>query len=145
MSRMLAALAQQHGFLVAEPCQRCGKDNAEKHHEDYEKPLEVVWLCRRCHAHVHMKSDSNSLPNQTPNMPPPMIYWRQILDDLRDYGCSGYKVAQEIGVGWSTVQGWRKCKEDIGHGFGRALLRLHARYCGAALTIQRQYEAEAKK
>lgn len=75
---------------------------------------------------------------------PPQIAWRCLLNDLRANGCSGYRVAQEIGVGWSTVQGWRECKEDIGYGYGRALLRLHAKYCGAALTVQRQYESESK-
>ena len=27
----------------------------EAHHEDYSKPLEVVWLCRLCHMHRHNK------------------------------------------------------------------------------------------
>lgn len=73
---------------------------------------------------------------------PPQVNWRQILDDLRDHGCTGYRVTIEIGVAWSTVQGWRECKGDIGYGYGRALLRLHSKYCSAGMTLQRQYEAE---
>lgn len=32
-------------------CQRCEKNKAtQKHHEDYSKPLEVEFLCRKCHS-----------------------------------------------------------------------------------------------
>lgn len=36
-------------------CELCGKDhkNIQAHHEDYSKPLEVVWLCVQCHNDVH--------------------------------------------------------------------------------------------
>lgn len=35
-------------------CQRCGENNATiKHHEDYGKPLMVIFLCSECHSEVH--------------------------------------------------------------------------------------------
>jgi hypothetical protein len=76
---------------------------------------------------------------------PPQINWRQVLDDLRAHGCSGYRVAQEIGVGWSTVQAWKGIKEDIGYGYGRALIRLHSKYCGSAMTVRRLTEGEQNR
>lgn len=33
------------GKVVREPCEVCGAEPAEGHHEDYSKPLEVRWLC----------------------------------------------------------------------------------------------------
>lgn len=36
-----------------EPCVLCGAPNAEAHHDTYEKPLDVSWLCKRCHEVVH--------------------------------------------------------------------------------------------
>ena len=34
-----------------EECSKCGEipRQLEAHHEDYDKPLEVIWLCTRCH------------------------------------------------------------------------------------------------
>lgn len=37
------------------PCEVCGNKVAEKHHPDYNKPLEVVWLCRQHHIDLHIK------------------------------------------------------------------------------------------
>jgi hypothetical protein len=38
---------------VPEPCERCGAPDAEKHHDDYSRPLAVRWLCRSCHLALH--------------------------------------------------------------------------------------------
>lgn len=37
-------------------CATCGAEGPiEAHHEDYAKPLEVVWLCRACHGATRWK------------------------------------------------------------------------------------------
>ena len=42
--------------LVPEPCVECGSmTNIERHHPDYSKPLEVIWLCRDHHRALHRK------------------------------------------------------------------------------------------
>lgn len=45
--------AIRDGLLVKQPCVVCGNPKSEGHHEDYSKPLDVVWLCRQHHAEVH--------------------------------------------------------------------------------------------
>lgn len=48
--RSYANIYEKRGLLIAEPCAVCGTtEQIEKHHEDYGKPLDVVWLCRAHH------------------------------------------------------------------------------------------------
>ena len=39
--------------LVREVCVVCGNNTAQSHHEDYNKPIDVVWLCRHHHQLRH--------------------------------------------------------------------------------------------
>jgi hypothetical protein len=53
----LAHLAVQRaiksGLLKKLQCQSCGHERAVAHHEDYDKQLDVVWLCEPCHKNRH--------------------------------------------------------------------------------------------
>lgn len=43
----------KYGIIKKQPCSECGCEDAEMHHEDYSKPLDVKWLCRPCHLQHH--------------------------------------------------------------------------------------------
>lgn len=47
--------ATRLGVIKPEPCAVCGAEKAEAHHPDYDRPLHVVWLCRKHHKAVHAK------------------------------------------------------------------------------------------
>jgi len=47
-------VAIRKGDLVSRPC-ACGEEETQAHHPDYSKPLEVMWVCRRCHHNIHMR------------------------------------------------------------------------------------------
>lgn len=51
--RSMACQYEKRGKLKRQPCQKCGSNNAEKHHPDYSQPLLVEWLCRECHLEHH--------------------------------------------------------------------------------------------
>lgn len=46
--------AVRDGRLEKLPCEKCGsEDRVHGHHEDYNKPLEVTWMCPTCHGARH--------------------------------------------------------------------------------------------
>ena len=61
LANNLVTHAIAKGILIPEPCEICGlfgkdakgRSQVEAHHDDYNKPLEVRWLCREHHAYWH--------------------------------------------------------------------------------------------
>lgn len=41
------------GKITRGPCEVCRKPDADGHHDDYSKPLDVRWLCRQHHKDHH--------------------------------------------------------------------------------------------
>lgn len=61
----IVSSAITNGKLVQADCEECGEANRKvngvatvhAHHDDYNKPLEVRWLCRKCHAEWHQNNE----------------------------------------------------------------------------------------
>lgn len=45
--------AIRSGRLKKLPCEFCSREDVHAHHRDYSKPLEVIWLCPKCHQRLH--------------------------------------------------------------------------------------------
>jgi hypothetical protein len=46
--------ALKTGKLVKMPCERCGStEHVHAHHDDYSRPLDVMWLCAKHHKERH--------------------------------------------------------------------------------------------
>jgi hypothetical protein len=49
------------GTLHRNPCMVCGtQDRVQAHHEDYSRPLDVVWLCPTHHKARHREMRCNA-------------------------------------------------------------------------------------
>ena len=51
--RSYAGVYLRRGKIEKKGCQNCGDKDSQMHHEDYTKPLDVVWLCKEHHQGVH--------------------------------------------------------------------------------------------
>jgi hypothetical protein len=52
-ARQATVSAVNRGVLVKQPCEVCGAEKVDAHHEDYTQPLAVRWLCRTHHMELH--------------------------------------------------------------------------------------------
>lgn len=61
--RYLAHLATQNamrlGVIERGPCEVCGDPKTDAHHDDYDRPFEVRFLCRRHHKAHHARGRRN--------------------------------------------------------------------------------------
>jgi len=46
------------GLLEKKPCEVCGDPKSEAHHDCYDRPLDVTWLCRDHHKAHHKAQGS---------------------------------------------------------------------------------------
>ena len=52
LARKAVYRALRSGRLEREACP-CGRQDTEAHHPDYSRPLDVIWLCPKCHQVTH--------------------------------------------------------------------------------------------
>jgi hypothetical protein len=55
--------AIRSGKLERQDCEICGK-KAQAHHEDYSKPLDVIWLCTEHHSLRHKEINEERRRNE---------------------------------------------------------------------------------
>ena len=49
--------AKRDGKLIKQPCEICGANYVHAHHCDYNKPLDVLWLCPKHHKEWHKNNE----------------------------------------------------------------------------------------
>ncbi len=90
------AKALRHGELSREWCEVCG-DEAQAHHDDYRRPLDVRWLCPKHHMQWHRTNPSDVAWDSGETQ---MLSFRmsaQLLESLRELAVLNERtVSQEI-------------------------------------------------
>lgn len=51
--RQIVRTLVYEGKLKKYPCVVCGNPKSQAHHEDYSKPLDIIWLCAQHHTDLH--------------------------------------------------------------------------------------------
>jgi predicted DNA-binding protein YlxM (UPF0122 family) len=64
----MVQIALNNGALTKSPCEQCKLENVEGHHDDYNKPLIVRWLCKEHHFDWHKKNRAIELHSTFPSM-----------------------------------------------------------------------------
>jgi len=55
-NKLLAEALRNGEIKKPDNCQICNEIKPlDGHHADYDRPLEVVWVCRKCHMQIHKK------------------------------------------------------------------------------------------
>jgi len=74
--------AIRDGRLIKQTCAVCETPEAEAHHEDYSKPLDVIWFCdyhhKQRHRHLNKAKRENSLAD-------PVELFIQEFKSMQDY------------------------------------------------------------
>lgn len=55
-AHMALASAVRRGIVERGPCEVCGAAEVDGHHDDYDRPANVRWLCRRHHKAFHREA-----------------------------------------------------------------------------------------
>ena len=51
--RRVTRSAVAQGLIQKTPCVKCKNIEVVAHHKDYQKPFDVIWLCKDCHHELH--------------------------------------------------------------------------------------------
>jgi hypothetical protein len=55
-AHILVGNAIRDGMLVKKNCEKCNSEKSNAHHDDYAKPLDVIWLCDDHHKIWHKEN-----------------------------------------------------------------------------------------
>lgn len=104
--------ALRKGILIKSPCVKCGNENVQAHHSDYSQPLNVTWLCAKCHGLEH-REEKNRDKDYRPKLimkggvkrNPNSTYFTlfEEVNNLRNKGVSYRDIAKILNISCSQA------------------------------------------
>jgi hypothetical protein len=52
-ARAYANVYLKRGYIEKRPCEICGSEKSQMHHDNYDNPAQVRWFCRQHHLELH--------------------------------------------------------------------------------------------
>jgi hypothetical protein len=106
VARAQAQYAMKTGRLERKPCEVCGDKRVEGHHDDYNKPLDVRWLCRKHHSEAHRelilatraRGERNPNSRLTDEQVAEIRRRHRVVHPARRTGSSSTELAKEFGI-----------------------------------------------
>ena len=60
-----AQVMANRAYPISQICSVAGcNESGERHHPDYDKPLEIIWLCRKHHKELHNNKNLKEITNE---------------------------------------------------------------------------------
>lgn len=56
-AKQIVYFMKKMGILYPKPCECCGCEKTQAHHDDYNFPWKVRWLCKKCHDEWHKNNE----------------------------------------------------------------------------------------
>jgi hypothetical protein len=84
-ARSAVSWALKKGTLTRQPCEVCGAEKTDAHHDNYDEPLGVRWLCRKHHrgVHVEVKIPALTRPGDTISLRRFLMFVNEINEPVR--------------------------------------------------------------
>lgn len=109
------AAIKRGGLIRPEQCERCGsspprcsdgRSAIQAHHHDYSKPLEVEWICPKCHRKETPLPKVIGAPNYGEKNGFSKLTCEKVtqMKELRKSGYSYQEIALKFGVNKSTAR-----------------------------------------
>lgn len=76
-AKVSVMIAVRSGRLARKPCEVCGEFPSQAHHDDYSKPLDVLWLCTVHHGERHRLLNRKVAADQWPSHWPEALRVRE--------------------------------------------------------------------
>jgi hypothetical protein len=114
--------AVREGLIKRQPCIICGNPKTVGHHEDYNKQLDIIWLCSKHHSRLHSLKKAGKSINDLIRANATETEERQFIR-LYNSGRSWRYLSKYFNVSKGTISNWLRTRFFLAKSDYNKLLR----------------------